>query len=146
MSESPQNWPFIILFFACFLVFTAAEIVWLKRAAAADFRRVFLVASASNVLAITLGFFLSFLTTGILFAIAFDTSLEGKGMREIVLWTVAVLAIIFPIALLSVAKRLLLYVTGLSGSVARPWSYAALAAILFHVFVLGVPSLVVYLT
>lgn len=146
MSDSPQDWLFILVFFACFFLFTAAEIVWLRRASAADFKRAFLVVSASNVIAITLGFFLSFVFAGVLFAIAFDTGFEEQGVRQPILWAVASVAIISPTILLAVAKRLLLSVAGLSGVISRPWIYSIAASILFHIFVLGVPGVVTYLS
>jgi hypothetical protein len=145
MPESPQNWPFVVVFFACFLLFTAAEIFWLRRGGS-DFRRIFLVASASNILAITLGFFLAFIIAGLLFATALTSNLEGQEVRQPFLWTVAGAAILFPVALLAVTKRLLLSVNGLADGIANPWIYAVVAAVLFHAFVLGIPTFLTYLT
>ncbi len=133
----------VIAFFVGFFAFTTAETMWLNRRTDAGFPRSVFVASSSNVFAITVGYFVSFLIIGVIFAVVWDQSIDQISAPNAFLWTAITAAVLFPVLVAAVIKRLLIKAAKLD-RIERPWLYSLLAAFLFNVSATIAPGLVAY--
>ncbi|PYS99381.1 MAG: hypothetical protein DMF63_12250 [Acidobacteria bacterium] len=143
MTGISKDWLVVIAFFIGFFVFTTAETIWINRRTDSGFPRSLFVAFGSNVFAITIGYFGSFLIMGVILALVWDESIDQVPAKNTFLWTAVSAAILFPILLLGFVKRLLVKIARIE-RIERPRLYAFLAAFLFNVFVAIAPALVSY--
>lgn len=134
---------FVILFFAGFVIFTIGESLWLSRIKGVNGRKAVALSALSNSLCITLGFFVSFIIFEIIFAMAWDGSLQNVSGGDVSIWAAVIAGCLAPYVLLLLTKRLLVKVLAID-SIARPFGYAALASLLFLVAVLAPPSIFTY--
>lgn len=144
MTGVSKDWLVVIVFFVGFFLFTGAETMWINRRTGAGFPRSVFVAFSSNIFAITVGYFVSFLIIVIIFAVVWDQSIDRIPAPNAFLWTALTAAAVFPILLLGLMKRLLVMAAKLE-QIERPWLYSFLAAFLFNVSVAIGPALVAYL-
>ncbi len=145
MSSNTKEWITVAVFFIGFFAFTIAEAYWLSRSDTAKRGRFFAFAFVSNIFSVSVGFFVSFIIFGVLMALAWDGSLEKIPSDSAGIWTAVAVAAVFPILLLTLAKRLLFRGLKLA-DVTRPWLYSVAASLLFFVVVIGLPFLFVYFT
>jgi hypothetical protein len=143
MPGVSKDWLVVIAFFIGFFVFTAAETMWINRRTGAGFSRSLFVAFSSNIFAITVGYFVSFLIVGVIFAVVWDQSIDQVPAPNAFLWAAITVAALFPILVAAIIKRLLIKAAKLD-SIDRPWGYSFLAAFLFNVSAMIAPGLVAY--
>lgn len=144
MSSNTKEWLTVAVFFIGFFAFTIGETYWLSRIDPAKRGRFFAFAFVSNIFSVSVGFFVSFVIFGVLMALAWDGSLEKVSGGDAGIWAAVAVAAIFPVLLLTLAKRLLFRGLKLT-DVPRPWLYSISASLLFFVVVIGLPFLFVYL-
>lgn len=142
MSGKTVEWLIVLLFFACFFVFTVCEILWLRRRESVELGRAFAFSFGSNMLCVTVGFFISMVIVGVILAMAWDGSLQNVPGGDPAIWATLSVALIVPFALLVFAKRLMLTLLGIK--IARPLRYASAASCLFFVAVMVIPAIFVY--
>ena len=145
MSSNTKEWITVAVFFIGFFAFTFGEMYWLSRGDTAKRGRFFAFAFVSNIFSVSVGFFVSFIIFGVLMAMAWDGSLETIPSGDGGIWAAVAVAAIFPVLLLTLAKRLLFRGLKLT-DVPRPWLYSIAASILFFLVVIGLPFLFVYFT
>jgi len=145
MTSNTIEWITVALFFVGFFAFTIGEMVWLSRNDASRRGRFFAFAFASNIFSVSIGFFVSFVIFGVLLALAWDGSLQKMPAGDAGIWAIVAIAGIFPILLLTLAKRLLIRFLKLT-DVPQPWLYSFVASIAFFVVVLSLPVLFIYFT
>jgi len=139
MSGASNDWLIIGVFFAAFLAATVGEIYWLTQRLKVPLKKSLTTVFLSNFVTITLGFFVSFIIFGILFAVAWDENTEMRG-GEAGMWTALIAALGFPVLLMAAMKRLL--IAGLRMSeVARPIPYAIVSTLIFFAAVFGLPAI-----
>lgn len=143
MSGVSKDWLVVIAFFIGFFVFTALETMWINRRTGAGFPRALFVAFSSNVFAITVGYFVSFLIIGVIFAVVWDQSVDQTPAPNAFLWTALIAAALVPILLAAVIKRLLIKAAKLD-RIDSPWGYSFFAAFLFNVSAMIAPGLIAY--
>ena len=139
MSGPSQDWIFIAVFFGAFLLVTAGEVYWLTQRLAVPIKKALTTVFISNFVTITLGFFVSFIIFGILFAVAWDEKTEMPG-GDAGMWAALIGALGFPMLLMAAIKRLLL--AGLRiEQIARPLAYAIVSTLIFFAAVFGLPAI-----
>jgi magnesium-transporting ATPase (P-type) len=143
MTGVSKDWLVVIVFFVGFFVFTTLETMWIARRTSAGFPRSLFVSFSSNVFAITVGYFVSFLIMGVVFAVVWDESIDQIPSPNAFLWAAVSAAIIFPILLSALIRRLLLKVAKLD-AIPLPWSYSFAVAIIFNIGVIIIPALFAY--
>lgn len=143
MTGIGKDWIVVIVFFICFFAFTIAETAWIMRQTKAEFPKSVFVSFGSNIFAVTVGYFISFIIVGVLFALVWDQSIDQIPQKDAFMWTMLAAAALVPILLLFLIKRLLIVVSKLAG-MSRPWLYSLAASLLFNFTVAGVPVLVAY--
>ena len=143
MSNETQQWLIVLLFFVGFFAFTIAETYWLHRKKGLTQGRAFGFSFASNLFAITVGFFLSSLTFVAFLMLSRNDSIQVTPDGTRVAAGMITSAIV-PIAVLALVKWLLLRFLKIT-SVERPLVYSLLASIGLFVSVLILPFLVEYL-
>lgn len=143
MTGVSKDWLVVVVFFVGFFAFTIAETMWINRRTAAGFPRSLFVAFGSNIFAISVGYFISFLIMGVVFAVVWDESIDRMSSPNAFLWTAVTAAAVFPILLLGLMKRLLVMAAKLD-RIERPWRYSFAAAFLFNLSVAIAPVLVAY--
>jgi hypothetical protein len=143
MSGVPKDWLVVIAFFVGFLVVNAAETMWLNRRTGADYSRSFFVAFGSNIFAITVGYFFSSVILFGIFMLVWDESIKKVPSPDAFLWTLLAVAMLVPILVLGLMKRLLVKAAKLE-HLERPWLYSFAAAFLFNLSVTIAPLLVAY--
>ena len=144
MSSEPQQLLIVFLFFVGFFAFTIAETFWLNKKKLVSQGRAFGFSFASNIFAITVGFFLSSVTFVAFLMLSRNDSIQVTPDATRVAAGIIISAVV-PIAVLILAKWLLLKVFKIT-SIERPLVYSLLASIAFFVSVLVLPFLVEYLS
>ena len=144
MSSETQQWLIVFLFFVGFFAFTIAETYWLYRKKGVSPGRAFGFSFASNIFAITVGFFISSLTFVAFLMLSKNDSIEVTPDGTRVAAGLIASAVV-PFAVLVLAKWLLLRFLKIT-SVERPLVYSLMASIGFFVAVLILPFLVEYLS
>ncbi|MEP6850544.1 MAG: hypothetical protein ABI999_16925 [Acidobacteriota bacterium] len=143
MSSVAREWLGVFLFVFCVIGLTIAEAVWLSRSSWMTLGRGLLFAAGTNILGFCIGLFTSFVTLGIMLAMAWDGSLSEVPGHDSTLWFAMVSAILITPVLLIVLKRLLLWFLKVrSGS--RAWAYSFAVSTLVFVLTLGIPSIYFY--
>jgi hypothetical protein len=131
---------FVILFFVGFFAFTIAEAFWLHKKKGVSAGRAFGFSFASNIFAVTVGFFALSVIFVALVAMSRGDSLEvTPDATKTAVAFIASLAV--PVALLVFVKWMLLRFLKIT-SVERPLIYSLLASLGFFASVLILPSLV----
>ncbi|MEQ1762890.1 MAG: hypothetical protein ABL984_07090 [Pyrinomonadaceae bacterium] len=139
MSGVSKDWIFVAVFFGAFIAVTVGEIVWLGRKLNVPMKKALTVVFLPNFLTITLGFFVTFVIFGILFAVAWDQNTHMPG-GEAGMWVALVVAFGFPFLLMAAIRRLL--IGGLRiEQIARPLPYALISTIIFFLVVFGIPAI-----
>ena len=139
MSGPSQDWIFVAVFFSAFLIVTVGEVYWLAQRLAVPIKKALTTVFLSNFVTITLGFFVSFIIFGILFAVAWDENTEMPGGTA-GMWSALAAALGFPMLLMAAIKRLL--ISGLRiDQIARPLAYAFVSTLIFFVAVFGLPAI-----
>lgn len=143
MTGVSKDWLVVLAFFVAFFAFTAAETMWINRRTSDAFPRSLFVAFGSNIFAVTVGYFVSFLIMGVVFAVVWDESIDSIPAPNAFLWIAISAAALFPILLLGLMKRLLVRAAKLE-QIDRPWLYSFLAAFLFNLSVAIAVAVVAY--
>jgi len=128
----------VLAFCLGFLLSTIGETDWLNRRTSAGMYRSLFLTFTSNIFSVTLGYFFSYLVFLVAYFVFAGLMNKIPVLSEF-LWFVFLLAIAS--APLMIAKRVLLRITKID-PLSRPWTYAAVAALVFQVSVLVVPLLV----
>jgi|KBSSwiStaDraftv2_1062776.scaffolds.fasta_scaffold49955_3 hypothetical protein len=128
----------VLAFCLGFLLSTIGETDWLNRRTSAGIYRSLFITFTSNIFSVTLGYFFSYLVFLVAYFVFAGLMNKIPVLSEF-LWFVFLLAIAS--APLMIAKRVLLRITKID-ALSRPWTYAAVAALVFQVSVLVVPLLV----
>jgi predicted tellurium resistance membrane protein TerC len=128
----------VLAFCLGFLLSTIGETDWLNRRTSAGIYRSLFITFTSNIFSVTLGYFFSYLVFLVAYFVFAGLMNKIPVLSEF-LWFVFLLAIAS--APLMIAKRVLLRITKID-PLSRPWTYAAVAALVFQVSVLVVPLLV----
>lgn len=143
MSATTIEWLVVGIFFVCLFAISLAEGGWLNKFNQVPFGKAFAYAFATNTFAITIGFFVSFVIMAVIMMLAFGGSLQGLSDYDWRLVTAVLAALLFPIVLLILAKRLALRIFKME-SVTSPWIYSSAASVVFLVLVMAVPTAFVY--
>ncbi len=143
MSSNTVEWLAVAIFFICFFGLTVLEAFWLNKKNLIPFPRVFSFSFVTNILSVSVGFFVSFLIFVVLFMLVFDGSLQELPPNDLRLWAAVIIAALFPLLLLILAKRLMLHFFKLA-SVRSPWLFSIAASVVFMLTVSAVPSLFIY--
>jgi hypothetical protein len=138
-----NDWLVVIAFFVGFAVATAVETMWISRRTGADSARSFFVAFGSNVFAITVGYFFSSVVLFGIFMLVWDESIKEIPSPNAFLWALLAIAMLVPILVLALMKRLLVKAAKLE-QLERPWIFSFSASFLFNLFVAIAPVLVAY--
>lgn len=145
MYSNTREWLTVAVFFFGFFTFTAGEMFWLSRGDISKRGRSFAFAFVSNILSVSVGFFVSFIILGVLLALAWDGSLEKIPSGDTGVWFAVTAAALFPVLLLILSKRILFRWLKLTDHF-YPWTYSLVASLLFFLVVIGLPFLFVYFT
>ncbi len=145
MSSTTLEWLTVLIFFLGFFAFTLAETFRLSKKGVFDTGRAFLFSFVTNILCVTVGFFVSFVIFGVIVALTWDGSLQKMPSGEAVSLVAVVVSGLFPPFLLTLAKRLMIAVMKPSG-LTRPLLYSFLASLSFYLFVISLPIAFVYLS
>lgn len=143
MSATTIEWLVVGIFFVCLFAISLAEGGWLNKFNQVPFGKAFAYAFATNTFAITIGFFVSFVIMAVIMMLAFGGSLQGLSDYDWRLITAILVAFLFPIVLLILAKRLALSIFKMR-SVTSPWLYSSAASVVFLVLVIAIPTLFAY--
>ena len=144
MAAKGAEWLIVLLFFVCFFACTAGEVMWLHRNKAVEVGRAFAFSFASNLFCITVGFFVSMVTFGVILAMAWDGSLQTVKGGDASIWAAIIAAVVFPFFLLALAKFLLLKVFRFE-TIPDKLKYAALASLVFFFAVSLIPCTTAFL-
>ena len=143
MSSNTVEWLAVALFFICFFGFSVLESFWLNKKHLIPFPRAFSFSFVTNIFSVSVGFFVSFVIFAVLFMLAWDGSLQELPPNDLRLWTAVAVAALFPLLLLILAKRLMLYFFKLA-SAGSPWLFSIAASVVFMLTVSAVPFLFIY--
>lgn len=143
MSANTVEWLAVGIFFACLFAFSLAEGGWLSKFSQVPFGKAFAFAFATNTFCVSIGFFVSFAIFAVLLMLAFGGTFQDLSGNDWRIWTAVIVAFLFPVVLLILAKRLALrlFKMQLAGS---PWLFSAAASIAFLLFVTSIPVAFVY--
>jgi hypothetical protein len=143
MSSNVVEWLAVTLFFICFFGFSLLESFWLNKKNLVPFPRAFSFSFVTNILSVSVGFFVSFAIFAVLLMLAFGGTLQELPPNDPRIWTAVTVAALFPLLLLILAKRLMLRLFKLV-SVGSPWTFSIAASVAFLLTVSTVPSLFIY--
>ncbi len=143
MSATTIEWLVVGIFFACLFAISLAEGGWLSKFNQVPFGKAFAFAFSTNTFAITIGFFVSFVILAGLMMLTLGGALKDVPDLDWRLLTPVIVAIVFPVFLLILAKRLALRIFKME-SVTSPWIYSSAASVVFLVLVMAVPTAFVY--
>ncbi len=143
MSSTTIEWLAVALFFICFFGFSLLESFWLNKKNLVLFPRAFSFSFVTNILSVSVGFFVSFAIFAVLLMLAFDGSLQELPPNDPRIWAAVIVAAFFPLLLLILAKRLMLSLFKLA-SVSSPWMFSIAASVAFMLTVSAVPFLFIY--
>lgn len=142
MSATSKEWLVVLVFFLSIFSVTAVEAIWLSRKNIASLSIALSFSILSNTITITVGFFVSLVIFGVILAMAWDGSLQNVPAGDFTIWSAVVVATLFPVLLLALAKRLLSSVFKLDLS--RRWMYSTASSLIFFFIIIGVPALLIY--
>lgn len=143
MSANTLEWLVVAIFFACFFAYTFLETGWLNKKNGIPFGRALAFSFATNILCISVGFFISFIIFGVLLALAWDGTLGQVDGNDWRIWAASLTGPFAPLLLLIVAKRVGLRFIG-PNDLGLPWLYSAASSVIFLLFVVSVPVLFAY--
>ena len=143
MTGVSKDWLVVIAFFVGFIIATAVETMWISRRTGADSARSFFVAFGSNVFATTVGYFIASVILFGIFMVVWDESIKEIDSPNALLWVLLSAAMLAPILVLGLIKRLLVKAAKLD-QLDRPWLYSFAASFLFNLSVAIAPVLVAY--
>jgi len=143
MSAKTLEWLVVAIFFGCFFIYTILETAWLNKKNDVPVGKAFAFSFATNILCISVGFFLSFIIFGVLLALAWDGTLGQVSGNDWRIWAASLTGAFAPLVLLIVAKRVGLRFVG-RGAVGQPLLFSAASAVIFLLFVVSVPVLFAY--
>ncbi|MBK9153914.1 MAG: hypothetical protein IPM25_06800 [Chloracidobacterium sp.] len=143
MSANTLEWLVVAIFFACFFAYTFLETGWLNKKNGIPFGRALAFSFATNILCISVGFFISFIIFGVLLALAWDGTLGQVDGNDWRIWAASLTGAFAPLLLLIVAKRVGLRLIG-PNDLGLPWLYSAASSVIFLLFVVSVPVLFAY--
>ena len=139
MSGVSQDWIFVAVFFGAFIAVTAGEVYWLAGKLQVPVKKALTAVFLPNFATITLGFFVTFIIFGILFAVAWDENTHMPG-GEAGMWIALAIAFGFPFLLMASIRRLLIAGMRIE-QISRPLPYAIISTIIFFAAVCGLPAL-----
>jgi len=134
----------VLLFFVGFFGFTVGEMLWLHRAKAVTAGRAFAFSFASNIFCITVGFFVSMAVFGVMLAVTLDNSVGNIGIGEATFWGAIIVAALFPLAILTLAKFFLLKMFRIA-TIENHFLYSLAASGIFFLAVTVLPGLFGYI-
>ena len=143
MSGAAKEWLIVLIFFAAFFAYTFAEAAWINKRTAATYGRSLFFTFTTNLIVITVGFVISFVTLGVILAMAWDGSLQNVGLGDTTIWTALAIALLFPVLLLFAVKRIFIAVMKFEGI--SSWRYSAISSVLFFLAVYTPPFAFAYL-
>ena len=144
MSSAWKEWLVVIVFFLAFFAFTFAESAWVNKKTAIGFTKSFVFSLISNTFVQTVGFFISFLIFGVMFAVVWDESINQVSYPNAALWAGVIASILVPYVMLLLIKRLLIKFIGIT-EIARPWLFSSISSFLFFAIVVGSTLATLYL-
>jgi len=144
MNANTGEWLIVLLFFVCFFGFIAGEVWWLSRKRGVEVGKAVGFSFASNIFCITVGFFVSMVIFFVMLAMAWDGSLQNVKGGNMSIWAAIIVAAIFPIVVLTLAKFLLLKLFRFE-NIQDHLKYSALASLVFFFAVSVIPCAAVYL-
>ena len=145
MDSTTREWIAVGLFFVAFFVFTIGEAFYISGGDRLKLGRSFTFAFVSNILSVSVGFFVSFIIFGIVMMVVFDGSVQSIPTGEYGIATALIIAAVFPPILLILGKIVAFRLLKID-FVERKWPYSIAVSIIFFVFVSAVPFLFIYLT
>lgn len=131
------------IFFVGLFAFSLLEGGWLSRKSHGPFGKAFAFAFATNTFAISIGFFVSFVILAVIMMLAFGGELQKLSGHDGPIWVAVIVAFLFPVVLLILAKRLGLRIFKMN-SVTSPWIFSSLAAVIFLILVTLLPVGFIY--
>ncbi|MGD9588562.1 MAG: hypothetical protein AB7Q37_04220 [Pyrinomonadaceae bacterium] len=143
MSANTLEWLVVAIFFACFFAYTFLETGWLNKKNGVPFGKALAFSFATNILCISVGFFISFIIFGVLLALAWDGTLGQVDGNDWRIWAASLTGAFAPLLLLIVAKRVGLRLI-VPNDLDLPWLYSAASSVIFLLFVVSVPVLFAY--
>ena len=143
MTGVSKEWLVVLAFFVGFFASTAVKTIWINRRTAADFPRSLFVAFGSNIFAVTVGYFFSFLIMAVVLGVVWDEPVNQMSAPNAFMWAAVTAAVLSPILVAGLLKRLLIKAARLE-RIERPWLYSFLATLLFNVSATIAPALVAY--
>ena len=143
MSGSVREWLIVVAFFSGFVAFTFGEAAWMTKRIAGGFPRAILFSFASNLLSVIIGFFVAAAIVGVIFAMAWDGSLQTVPGNDAGTIAALVFAAVFPGVLLILLKRLFLHLLKI-GEIRAPFGYSLAASALFFISTIGLSVVVGY--
>lgn len=145
MESNTREWIAVGLFFVAFFAFTFGEVFYLSRGESNRLGRSFMFAFVSNILSVSVGFFVSFLIFGVVMMLVFDGSIQSMPTGEYGIATALIIAAIFPPILLIFGKAIAFRLLKID-FVERKWLYSIVVSIAFFMVVSALPFLFIYLT
>lgn len=144
MTSIGKEWLFIIVFFAGFLAISVGESLWLTKTKGVVPKRAGKFVLVPNFIIITAGLFVSFILMIAVMMLAWDGTLSNMRSPDLFAGALIAIAILFPIILMVVIRRLLFrLLCGEGSSVPQsPWLYSILSTLAFFVVTFVPPILV----
>ena len=136
MSGSAREWLIVVAFFVGLFSFTFAEAAWMSKRISGGFPRAILFSFSSNLLSVIIGFFVAAVVVGVIFAMAWDGSLQTVPVNDAGTIGALVFAAIFPVVLLVALKILFLRLLRIN-EIGTPLAYSLVASMLFFVSTIG---------
>ena len=143
MSGAAKQWVIVLIFFAAFFAYTFAEAAWVNKRTASNYARSLFFTFTTNLISITVGFVVSFVILGAILAMAWDGSLQNVEGGDMTIWAALAVALIFPILLLFLVKRLFIALLKFDGL--KPWLYSAISSVLLFLAVYSLTIAFAYL-
>jgi hypothetical protein len=144
MSGVTKEWLALLIFLLCFVLFTIGEAIWLNRKGWAGFGKGLAFSLATNFFSFVIGFFVVFVILGVILAMAWDGSIEKIPAQNFTLWAALIFAGLFPLILLTLAKRLLLALFKMQGG-KLAWLFSIVSSIFILLVPIALPALFLYI-
>ncbi|HKX84641.1 MAG TPA: hypothetical protein VJL58_10515 [Pyrinomonadaceae bacterium] len=137
MTSITKDWIVVILFALSFFVLTIAEITWLNRKGWTSTAKAIAFPVLTNLLSFGVGTIVFFVVFGVMFAMAWDGSIERAPGGDTSLWALTAFGVLFtPVFLILVKRSFLTFLKIETGS---PWLFSVVSSILFLTGSLGIP-------
>lgn len=144
MSGIKKEWIIFLSFFLLVIGVTVFEAVWISRKGRAGFGRALGFSVLTNFLGYTVGIFVVFVIVGVIFAMAWDGSIEKFPFKDYGLAAALIFAALFTPVLLTLCKRLFLSALNIQKGKSA-WLYALASSVLSLVVSIGTPIILGYL-